>query len=279
MLNIKINMNNKHIFKGMKPFIAFILFATFQLTAASQVSGFLGKRFVVGLEIPTTLKLGIWNDHHYDYGTYNEYGNLTNIPDYKQVSIKYRPTIRLEYVITRKNSLEGIIRIFNPRVNTPSLTENYTDIYGNISSKNYIPKERVKMKTMSFGLRYKWFSGAAISPIGIYQVIGLEYSRMKFDFEDDSFSWYKRNGPNAGPEYKNPSINTSSIMIVSYGVGKQYALSNTLLMNIGIDFSLPLRLPKTETSLPNNEWADNTGAIAIRHHALFNITLGFGLAL
>jgi hypothetical protein len=182
-------------------------------------------------------------------------------------------------VIRRKSSLEAIIRIFNPKVDAPNLISNVRNTNGDIENRYYVPKDRVKMKTMSFGLRYKWYAGDAISPIGIYQMFGLEYSRAKFEFEDDSFSWYKGNLPNRGPKYKNPDPNTSSIVIVSYGFGKQYALGNTLLMNLGIELGLPFRFPLAESSLTNADWADDNTAIAIRNHALINVTLGFALAL
>ena len=73
----------------------------------------------------------------------------------------------------------------------------------------------------------------------------------------------------------------TSIFIITYGVGKQYALSNMILMEFRLgtwaafkDFqrwNLPMKL---------KNWADkNRRGLKTRHHSLISVVLGFSLAL
>jgi hypothetical protein len=97
---------------------------------------------------------------------------------------------------------------------------------------------------------------------------------MKFEFTEDSFSSFTSRGTQK-IEYGTPTPEETSIFIITYGVGKQYALSNMILMNLGLELGLPLRLSKVESSYEIENWADKTGAVETRHHSLISVVLGF----
>lgn len=255
--------------------LTFVLIA--QMNATSQVSGFLGKRLIIGFEVPATLKVGIWNDYEYTYGTYESDGNFVSREAYGSVSLKYRPTVKLEYVVSRKSSLQFFTRFFTPKVDAAGFRE--TQAKEGFNRFSFTPKEKVKMRTINIGLSYKWYAGDAICPIGVYQTVGVEYSMMKFLYETDSFSAFNSEVFPNEIMYKNPSPEKAQVAIITYGVGKQYALGPTLLMNIGAEFGLPLKIYGVETNYSELLWAEHTGAREARYHALLNLVLGFSFAL
>lgn len=282
MVTLQININSLKSIKTHLVVVAIMILSSISFHCQSQVSGFLGKRFIIGVEVPAMVKFslnpGIFDSDDFSYGYYAESdGDYVSTKKYKELSIVYRPTIKLEYVMSRKTSIEGIFRFFSPRVESPDFSENYR-IGSTTFTRIYVPIERVKMNTTSFGLRFKWYAGDAISPIGIYQAIGMEYSQMKFAFEDNSFSAIKNNGSAKEVLYKNPSPDNESIFIFTYGVGKQHALNHSLLLNFGLEFGIPFAFPSLDSTVEESEWTPKTSGLSLRKHSLINIVLGLSLA-
>ncbi|MFT6802943.1 MAG: hypothetical protein ACJA2N_002134 [Salibacteraceae bacterium] len=275
-LKMKFSNSNKVIHS----LITLVILTGISSVGFSQVSGFLGKKLIIGVEVSSMVKFNLLSDFDYKYGTYNASGNFVQGPEYSQVNLRYRPTIRLEYVISRKNSIQGIVRIFNPMVDAPNYIVGQPTSWGATEEFVYKPKDRVKMKTINFGLNYKWYMGDALSPVGVFMTLGFEYSQIKFDLEEDSFSNNdSRYNSSSRITYGNPVPEKTSIIILTYGLGKQYALSNMVLMNVGMEFGLPLRLSKKEPEYEMDEWADKTAAVETRLHSLISVVLGFSLAL
>ncbi len=239
-----------------------------------QVSGYLGKRILVGFEVPCIVKLNLMSPIDYTYGYYNENHNFVNTNEYAKVNFLYRPTFKVEYVFTRKSTVQMFVRIFNPKVDIPIFTRD-----SNSQTLSYTPKSRVKMNTINIGVKYKLYFGDAVSPIGFYNSFGLEYSRMKFDVDTNTFSTDNYQYWNQGSNYAIPEPTTTSNFIASYCFGKQSTLGDHLLMNIGFELAIPIRLKKSEETVAEEDWAKTAGSIQTWKHSFVNVTLGFSLPL
>ena len=166
------------LFKTIPAKITFILTLLIVISATcfAQPAGLQGKRFIIGLEVATGPSFTFLNDYRYlDY--YNSTGNTVWQEEPSPFGFVIKPTLYLEYILTRKSSLQVLGRYFTRKVDVES--------YAGPTSQNstlvtYHPTERTKATFISGGLRYKFYVNDALAPIGTYQTVALEYNLMHY---------------------------------------------------------------------------------------------------
>jgi hypothetical protein len=271
--------NMKPIIVNKKWFLSLfvILIIVGHHSVFAQAPGFLGKRFFIGIEAPMFASPGLLRGQSQTYYSYSNTGQLQSIENkYGKFEFRIKPTLTLEYVLNRKTSFQGFIRFYTLSTDVSAYQDTIHE-YGEVKSVTFYPTERVQMNATSFGGKFKFFGKSHINPVGAYFSIGLEYSIQNFKYSENNF---QGSTGSRGVFTRNPYYKKSSNLIVTGGFGNQYALSNNLLLNLGLDFGLPLTnywsVNKNGDDLEN--FTDRTSAKPISRFYLVNINIGLSLA-
>lgn len=269
-------MRNLHISAITKITLVIALFLGAHLSSFTQPAGFQGKRFIIGLEAPSGLTFSL-NQDDYSYATEDFKNGYLNFEadSYSPVGYVIKPTLYLEYILNRKSSLQVYGRFFTRKVDVTSFQA--VDPITNNYLVSYHPTERTKASFISGGLRYKWFKHEGLNPIGTYRTIAIEYNMMKYQFSDQNFVNYNENSDQY--TYLNPEQSSTSEISVLYGMGVQRAISNSVLMNIGVELGFVAAniQPKSYQSDSKN-YAFINGNSQIWKNTIFNVVFGFALA-
>lgn len=283
MFTSKLYLQKKPIAGILTVFLSSILILPFQ--SFGQNPGYVGKRFGFSIELPVVPGISRIGDS--EYSKYIENGNTISLyHNYKRARIRYRPTVSMTIVLNRKNSVEFFGRYYAPMVDIGGFDSNYVDRYGYVSTQTFIPTDRVKMKTTSFGFRYKFFRHNNLSPIGKYFSLGLEYSLINFDFGETEFTSYL----NGDVLTQLPTTSKSKNLYLLAGVGKQYPMSKNLIFNLGLEFGLPINhisninfdnendgIFSNEEVIKTIDWAVDNASKQNYKHVYFSFILGLTL--
>ena len=242
-----------------------LLFST--SSAYSQAPGFMGKNFSIGLEVPMVVSFGVLSYDDYSYQTKNENGDLVgNGNSYNSISYRYKPTLYFEYTMNRKTSVQLFGRFYKRK-------EDVDKYYDTITGDYYYPSDRANTQTLAFGLKFKFFKGDNINPVGKYFFVGIENVTKKFLVDDITF--YSRSSDVSRP----PTNLTSNSFVPTIGFATQRPMSSFLLFNLGVEFGLPLAIfGDAKGSSPTiDTWADMNASNSLKKDYIFNITIGFSL--
>ena len=262
----------------------FILFFSTGFNATAQAPGYLGKRFLIGIEAPMIGGYDL-RKNNFEYMVENSKGSyrLEN-KDFFPLYFKIKPTINVEFVLNRKTSIQAFGRFFSSKIDI-------TPFYDTVGTENqkFYPIDRAKAKTVSFGLKYKIFTGDGLSPVGKYISFGAEYASNSFEFKDDHFI----NDHGYEAISREPQSTNSRTLVFTFGFGTQYPVGKNLIFNLGGELGLPLSVfggldflnywgdpeaifedPDTPTSV---EWAKLNSKNNFFRSYLFNITVGLSL--
>lgn len=254
------------------------------INVQAQAPGYLGKRFLIGIELPMVAGIDIKRDN-FSYLEEDKNGNFSKVSkDYFFLYYKVKPTVNLEYVLNRKSSIQVFGRFFSSKIDiSPFYDTVGTEI------QQFYPIDRAKAKTTSFGLKYKIFTGDGLSPVGKYISFGAEYASNKFEFQDKHFI----NNEGYQLIYREPQSTVSRTLVLTFGFGSQYPLGKSLIFNVGGELGLPLSIfsnydflyaldpsylfdPDSETP-PSEEWAKPNSKNNFFRSYIFNITVGLAL--
>lgn len=243
----------------------------------AQAPGLLGKRLFIGVETPMFANPGILRSETQNYYYYDNSGQLKTVSDkYGKFEFRIKPTVTLEYILNRKTSFQGFVRFYGLSTDTDVYQDTIHE-YGEAKQVTFYPTERVKMNATSFGGKFKFFGKNHINPVGAYLSVGMEYSIQTFKYSENNFQGY---AGSRGVISRNPYYKKSSNLILTAGFGNQYAISHKVLLNLGLDFGVPLTnfwsVDKTATDLEN--YTDRTSSKPISRFYLINIVLGLSLA-
>ena len=254
-------------------FILFLVLTTNYSQA--QAPGLVGKRFLIGAEVPMIVNGLLFSNDGYIYYDYGDTKGLyISSEENEGLAFRIKPTLTLEYILNRKTSFQAVVRYFNPTVHL----NGYSDTLvtgGVISNVNFKPTESTKMRNIVVGAKFKFFGGSNINPLGFYGYVGAEYYMQSLNFSDKNFITLGNDG---SPIYRNPTQTKSSNLLVTGGFGRQYTFGSKILMNLGLDVSLPI----TNTGYSNLEYnsinyADKKSNQEIWNYA-FNVNIGFSIA-
>ena len=257
---------------NMVKFTSIIAFIFISIIANAQAPGYMGKKVSIGIDVPmivTGFDIFGLTDGDYYYVKPNPSGGTSYANhEYSTIVFKYKPTLFLDFVLSRRTSIQVIARYFTSKVDVHSY---YIDTLG--STVTYDPSDRSKTRSIAFGLRYKLFYGYGISPIGKYFSFGLEYASTKFLVDETPF--YSNQG-----EIGYPKNTTSFAVIPTFGMGIQQPISGSLLFNFGFEAGIPIN-PKNKglSYTYSNDWANQNSAKNIRQSYLINVNIGISLVL
>jgi hypothetical protein len=249
-------------------FVILIIFTTIiGGTSHAQAPGYMGKRFLVGIEVPMVAGLD-FSKENFDYRTYNADGTYDYLSGatYSELFIRYKPSVTLEFVLNRKSSLQVFAQYSSAKTDIGDFTE---ESNGNLNT--FYPSGRVPANTIAYGLRYKKFKKSGLNPVGKYFSFGLEYATTTFVVEEGIFTSYNFNGVITSI----PSNLTASTFIPTFGFGTQTPMGSNLLFNLGLNFGLPFSQFTSKNDLPSSdEWAESNIRNNNWKSSLVNIVIG-----
>jgi len=197
------------------------LFFTFTLSSYAQISGYQGKRFLIGFSLPMSAGYDLKSENFY-YATPK---GAAQLKDISWFYYRVKPTVYLEYVVNRKSSFQVFSRFMSSKIDIKPI---------GIKNSVYYPTDRMNVNSIAMGLKYKLFIGANINPIGHYFAISIEYITSTYDSEgvkfytDDYKKAYTMNKEVAGS------------FVPSISLGNQSPLGSHLLLDIGLETGLPI---------------------------------------
>lgn len=258
-------------------FVAFMagLFSI-PLNLISQVPGYLGKRFMIGVEASTFANPGLFQDKK-PYYTAGSNGRIRSVDDkYSTFNFRIKPTLYAEYIFNRRTSLQAFVKYYGKSIDAETYRDTIHE-YGEATLLDFYPTERIKMNAFSFGGKFKFFGRNHINPVGGYWSVGMEYTLQTLAYSDDNFIAFSRS--KGGIFNRNPYAKKSSNLIITTGFGKQYAISHKLLMNLGLEFGIPLTnyWSIDKNSQDPKAYPDRTTANEIVGAYLLNINIGLAL--
>ncbi len=255
-----------------KTILLSLLFGFYVSTGFSQVPGYMGKRIALGIDLNTS----VWQRGQFTYGYYSEQGEFTpTLELYPQLYVMFRPTLKLEFATSRKNSIQGFFRMFSSKADAPKINIPYESIDGYTLNLTYIPRDLVQMKGLNVGIKITHYFGQQISPIGFYNSFGLEYSRMTFKTSQTNFSAYHPITKTL--EYTDIQPDIGQNIIVSYTLGRQTTLKEKALINFAFEFGFPILFYIPEDGIERQNWAQVNGAKQALNHSAVNFVIGYSL--
>jgi hypothetical protein len=258
--------------KTIKTLFAMASFTLLFSIAHAQVPGYMGKRFAFGIDIATTL----WQRGDYQYGQYSDTGAYEQTLDlYRNIYVIIRPTIKLEYAISRKNSIHTFARFFSTKIDASKVDIPYLDDEGLTRYYIYTPKDLVKMSGINLGIKLTHYFGRQISPIGFYNSFGIEYSKMTFSHSETNFSRYNEESKSVDFIAIEPNVGQN--LIFTYTIGRQTTLKEKGLINFAFEFGIPVLLTETNFRIRKDEWAETTAKTEAIRHSLVNFIIGYSL--
>lgn len=274
-MNLLLNISKKEWNKSV--FTAFMVsLFIIPLNLNAQAPGFLGKRFMIGVEASTFANPGLFQEKM-PYYTLSSNGNIqTDYDKYSTFNFRIKPSVNIEYVFNRKTSLQAFVKYYSKSVDAETYRDTIHE-YGEAVLTDFYPTERVKMNAISFGGKFKFFGRNHINPVGSYWSVGMEYVLQTLAYSDDNFQAYAIS--KGGVFNRNPYASKSSNLILTTGFGKQYAVSHKLLMNLGLEVGLPLTnyWSVDKNSQDPKAYPDRTTANDILGAYIININLGLAL--
>ncbi|UTW65045.1 hypothetical protein KFE94_10165 [bacterium SCSIO 12643] len=258
-------------------FVAFTI-GLFSITlhVNAQAPGFLGKRFMIGLEASTFANPGLFQEKE-PYYTISSSGNIqTDYDKYSTFNFRIKPSLNIEYVLNRKTSIQAFVKYYSKAVDAEIYRDTIHE-YGEAVFVDFYPTERIKMNAISFGGKFKFFGRDHINPVGSYWSVGMEYVLQTLAYSDQNFQAYASS--KGGVFSRNPYASKSSNLIFTTGFGKQYAVSHKLLMNLGLELGVPLTnyWSIDKNSQDPKAYPDRTTANDILGAYILNINIGLSL--
>ena len=233
----------------------------------AQVSGYLGKRFVVSLESAIIPSLAYWID------------------DEDRSPVHFRPGLSLEYVCAHKTSLVASYHYFNTHLlldeyfklpNPYSTTTNLSNMY------------RLEGKTLEIGLNL--YLNEISAPLGAYFQPSLFWinSNMIYDY-DVLNKDFKQNLPSGTPTLDLPKFQPLNLNTygLSFSYGKQRIFFDRISFRYSAGFSLLLceeSMMVIDESLSyygdfDQEFIDFHSRKRLLSAYLMNIKIGIGFVL
>ena len=217
-------------------FLGFLFITTFSFAQKStnQNVGYMGKRFIVNTY--TNINILPFSEYHVPY---NENGLFTGV--YAALNLEG------EYILNRRFGFTlGTMR--------HRLGVNYIDF----EEMPNVDIQRVKVRTLSFGIKNYLRREGGLAPVGFYQHLRYQFAfgnRQGFNLKDG--------------EYRKASEKLDfSDEIISYGAGKNFGFGGLPLFSLGAEIMVPISFLSYDSSI-------NDGLVVL----LFNVRMGIVLPL
>ena len=230
--------------------------------------GYHGKRLGIGLDVATNMGINLENDF-FIYKTIDPSGELVDadIP-LKDFYINLRPSINLEYILNRKNSIQFAYSFFSK----------VSDITGfQLNNKTYYPNDRSRINNQAFGIKYRHWRRDGLSPLGKYISFGADLVTSNIIVNDQQFQ--SKFGLTV-----TPTVTNSTMFIPKLGFGAQHGLSQKIVFNFGIEMGvIPPNFWRTTSinldspQLSITDWAKENNKFHRSRWYVINVILGVSI--
>jgi hypothetical protein len=171
-----------------------------------------------------------------------------------------------EYIIGRNLSVGGSYGIFNSGLEYNHNTYNSSSYY----SYNTIDKYKISSNVAGLYLKiFKFRKKGAIAPYGTYGKIGLLSVMIRGEFFERSSSSIP------DPPEK---LNSSTLILLNYGFGKQFIIKSRFIARVGADFGLNVFTLASSVTASSNT-LERLAIKRISNGMVFNLEAGLGILL
>lgn len=205
---------------------AFFLFLCISVSASSQVSGYLGKRLMIGYS---------------NYLAPALYGPGANA-DASSGTIGLNTThcANLDFVIKTRTVLCLSLQKSNTGVVPSNLTE---EIYDGFNTYNFVtyyyspkPYKPMQLSSTNIALGFKFFQSGTIAPVGKYKKLELLFMMNKLTYSNTAFQYYDTYNSSAGLTSKKigKGVYTYKTLAIAYTMGRSRVLFDRVVLDYGL---------------------------------------------
>jgi hypothetical protein len=244
-----------------------VLLSIVSLTAYSQVTGYLGKRFTVGYSVTTFPALGAMPSS-----------------DEGELELKWKAIHcgNIEYIVGKRSAL--IVGMQYSKYAT-RLNGIYVNGY-NSTTLNYdpVPYSPAIISSTGLNLSYKFFGKRFLAPVGKYMKIDFLYLHNKVTLPEKAFSYTDYSGSNAIKKNMNYGSKEYifNAIVLAATFGKQRIFFDVLAVDYGI------RIGFTPQALASIDLFESNNSVSLENkiktknmertfaYQVFNVHIGIG---